>query len=64
VLRNSFKLDNVFEAKALVEDDEATIAAWYLMLPTSKRRPILDPRLSGSCGVDHIMFQAHMMIST
>jgi hypothetical protein len=64
VLGNSFRLDNVFKAKDLVENDEATIAAWYLMLSHGKRRLVHDPGMSGSCRVDHLMFQAHMMMST
>ncbi|OAL42591.1 hypothetical protein IQ07DRAFT_525802, partial [Pyrenochaeta sp. DS3sAY3a] len=64
VLRNSFRLDNVLKAKHLAENDEATIAAWYLMLSHDKRRLVHDPGMSGSCRVDHLMFQAHMMMLT
>lgn len=64
VLRNSFRLDNVCQAKPLVENEEATIAAWYLMLPYNKRRLKYNPGMAGSFQVDHLMFQAHMMMST
>ncbi|KAH6668066.1 hypothetical protein F5X68DRAFT_265414 [Plectosphaerella plurivora] len=61
ILGESFSFDDTHKAQIVVEDLEATIAAWYVMLPPGKRG--LANR-SGPSLVDQLMFQAHMMMYT
>lgn len=61
VLGDSFSFDDTHKAQIVVENLEATIAAWYVMLPPGKRGLA---KKSGPCLVDQLMFQAHMMMFT
>ncbi|KAH7377244.1 hypothetical protein B0T11DRAFT_347751 [Plectosphaerella cucumerina] len=61
VLGDSFRFDDAHKAQNAVENIEATIAAWYVMLPPGKRGLGNKP---GPCLVDQLMFQAHMMMFT
>lgn len=60
-LGESFRFGDVGKSQTTVENLEATIAAWYIMLPPDKRGPFKKP---GSRVVDQLMFQAHMMMFT
>ncbi|KAL2126075.1 hypothetical protein VTI74DRAFT_1754 [Chaetomium olivicolor] len=60
-LRASLGFDDISEAQVLVDNLEATIAGWFIMLPADKRRLVVK---STPCLVDQLMFQAHMMMYT
>ena len=60
-LQASLGFQDLSKAQILVESLEVTIAAWFVMLPPDKRGLVMK---SGSCLVDQLMFQAHMMMYT